>query len=92
MTLLIDFGREIEFTRLRLDCSEYPQEAPGPTLLEASEDGKQWLELHENDTSVQPGLADYTSDPTPARFVRLTVRTSDPVNPWSIGELSVYAF
>ena len=92
MSLLIDFGREIEFARLRLDTSEYPLESPGPTVLEASEDGKQWLELRENDTSAHPGLADYTADPTPARFVRLTVRTSDPVNPWSIGELSVYAF
>lgn len=92
MTLLIDFGREIEFTRLRLDSSEYPLESPGPTTLEASEDGKQWLRLHANDTSVQPGLSEYTVDPTLARYVRLTVNSSDPVNPWSIEELSVYAF
>ena len=92
MTLLIDFGREIEFTRLRLDSSEYPLESPGPTTLEASEDGKQWLRLHLLDTSVQPGLDDYTADPTLARYVRLTVNSSDPVNPWSIEELSVYAF
>ncbi len=92
MTLAIDLGRDVEFTRLRLDSSQHPMEAPGQAELAVSEDGKQWLVLHENDTSVQPGLDDYIADPTPARYVRLTVLTSDPVNPWSIEELSLYAF
>jgi hypothetical protein len=92
MTLVIDFGREIEFTRLRVDSSQHPLESPGPTTLETSEDGKRWSTPPCNDTSVEQGLSDYSVDPTPARIVRLRVNTSDPVNPWSIEELSVYAF
>ncbi len=92
MSLTIDAGRVFLFQRLKLEMMANPAQGPGPVTFDASRDGEHWRPLAFNDTSVQAGVSDYYTDPDAVRYVRLKVLTDDPVNPWSIQELSLYGF
>ncbi len=91
MSLEIDAGRTVLFDHIRLVSAISPGDAPRNPFIEVSSDHSSWREPRHIDQSAIFPVTDFWVDPVLARYIRLSLLTSEPVNWWSIDELTLYA-